>query len=96
MHEIVSTLLEETKRNGGKIPYEFISELAEMSAPSHFHLTPNMRVCVLRLPTGHEVIGVAQVLDSANDVESIGKEVAFENAKNELWKLCGTIVLALK
>ena len=79
--------------NGGKLPISFINEEVDNATVIHTQLTPNMRVCVIRLESGHEVIGVAQVLDAANDVETIGQEVAFTNAKNELWKVFGAIAL---
>lgn len=80
--------------NNGKLPAAFIDKQVEAGTTTYTHLTPNMRVCVIRLQSGHEVIGVAQVLDSNNDVEEIGNSVAFTNAKNELWKVFGAIALA--
>lgn len=44
---------------------------------------------------GHEVLGLAQVLDSANDVEEIGNAVALANAKNSLWPVIGSIAKVL-
>ena len=78
-------------RNENKLTPQFIDEIAYLSKAVHSHPTENTRICVLILPTGHELVGVAQVLDVANDVESIGQSVAFGNAKEQLWKLCGTI-----
>ena len=80
--------------NGGRLPYSFIQEQVAKATVTYTHLTPNMRVCVIRLVSGHEVIGVAQVLDASNDVEKIGNEVALTNATNELWKVFGAIALA--
>lgn len=80
--------------NEGKLPVSFINNQLELATITYTQLTPNMRVCVIHLQSGHEVIGVAQVLDAANDVEAIGNEVAFTNAKNELWKVFGAIALS--
>ena len=80
--------------NGGKLPFSFIEAQVEAGTVTYTRLTPNMRVCVIRLESGHEVIGVAQVLDAANDVEEIGNSVALQNAPNELWKVFGAIALA--
>jgi len=80
--------------NNGKLSYKFIVDEVANGTTTYTQLTPNMRVCVIRLQSGHEVIGVAQVLDAANDVESIGNEVALTNATNELWKVFGAIALA--
>ena len=82
--------------NGGKIPFSFIRGLVEHDDTKIVHVqpTPNTRVCVIVLPTGHNLVGYAQVLDSANDDELIGQEVALTNATNEMWAMLGAIALA--
>lgn len=84
-------IIEELSSNFNKISPTFINSIVSQSTTQYFQLTPNMRVCVITLPTGHEVLGKAQVLDVANDVEEIGNKVALTNATNELWALVGTI-----
>lgn len=83
--------------NGGKIPLSFIE--AHLNSPetkvTHAKVTPNTRVCVITLKTGHELVGYAQVLDAANDVALIGKEVAYNNAKEEIWRVFGSIAKVL-
>ena len=91
---LYDTVARAIANNGGKLPYEFIKEQVAKAAVTYTQLTPNMRVCLIRLTSGHEVIGVAQVLDAANDVEEIGNSVALQNATNELWKVFGAIALA--
>ena len=82
--------------NGGKIPYSFIEEeVANRASVDFTHLTKNMRVCVIRLESGHEVLGKAQVIDAANDDQKIGEEVAFNNAVEEFWAVFGSIALTL-
>ncbi len=85
-------LKKELDGNNGKIPFSFVQHMADIGETKFVQLTPNMRVCVITLTTGHEVIGVAQVLDAKNDVEEIGNSVAYENAVNELWKLEGYLL----
>lgn len=77
--------------NGGKISYDFIVNLAENSKKIYLKPTDNMRLCILKLYSGHEVLGMAQVLDSKNDVEAIGNKVAYDRAVDELWSVCGAI-----
>ena len=84
-------IIEELSSNFNKISSTFINSIVSQSTIQYFQLTPNMRVCVIILPTGHEVLGKAQVLDVANDVEEIGNKVALTNATIELWALVGTI-----
>ena len=90
---MVERLREELKINKGKISFDFIQrEVAEHTEDVwYFHLTANMRACVIKLKSGHEVLGMAQVLDSKNDVEEIGNKVAFDNAVNKLWEVYGSI-----
>ena len=87
IHDIVSEL----EANNGKLSYPFIQSVADSATRAFLQPTPNMRLCILTLPTGHEVLGKAQVLDSANDVAELGNKVAYDNAVNELWAVCGTI-----
>ena len=84
-------IIDELEMNSNKISPTFINNIVAQSNVQYFHLTPNMRVCVITLPTGHEVLGKAQVLDTANDVETIGNSVALTNATNEIWTLVGSI-----
>jgi len=91
VYTLIASIENELKTNNNKISPNFIDNLLDTSEVTHYHLTGNRRVCVITLPTGHEVLGKAQVLDFTNDIESIGKTVALNNAKNELWSLVGTI-----
>lgn len=99
MSAIGNTFIEniqaELVKNANKISKLFIDSLVESSNITYHQLTPNMRVCVIQLPTGHEVLGKAQVLDSKNDVEELGNAVALQNAVNELWFLVGSIAKAV-
>lgn len=90
-YNFVESIHTELATNTNKISPTFIKSLVTQSVVTYNQLTGNMRVCTITLPTGHEVIGIAQVLDSSNDIESIGNQVALTNATNELWKLVGTI-----
>ena len=89
--DFTSAIQAELQANNGKLSYLFIKSVADSATLLYLHPTPNMRLCILTLPTGHEVLGKAQVLDSANDVEELGNKVAYDNAVNELWAVCGTI-----
>lgn len=79
------------KDNSGKITLEFIENEIETEKVKFFKLTANTRVCVIKTKGGHEVVGIAQVLDSINDVEEIGNEVAYKNAVDNLWNVYGSI-----
>ena len=79
----------------GKISFNFIANLAENAEVIYLHPTANMRLCILKLYSGHEVLGMAQVLDSKNDAEELGNKVAYDRAVNELWGVVGTIARAI-
>ena len=92
---LVQSLQQELTKTGNRITPAFIDSVLQASTITYHQLTPNMRVCVIKTPTGHEVLGLAQVLDSANDVEEIGNAVALANAKNNLWPVVGSIAKVL-
>ena len=96
MSKLSDDIQAELSRNNGKLSVDFINLQAERATTTYLHPTPNMRLCIIHLPeTGHEVLGVAQVLDVANDVEAIGNNVAYDRAVNELWSVFGNIAKAL-
>ena len=91
MTKLVAQLKKEMQQNMGKISPEFIERQSNKAKVSHAKITPNTRVCVITLESGHDLVGFAQVLDSKNDVELKGQEVAYDNAKKEAWSTIGSI-----
>ena len=89
--DFLNKIKSKIESNNGKLSFPFIMSVAESAQVTHIQPTPNMRLCILTLPSGHEVLGKAQVLDSVNDVKEIGEKVAYDNAVNELWSVCGSI-----
>ena len=85
------SIIDELAGNSNKISPAFINNTVAQSSIQYLKPTPNMRLCIITLPTGHEVLGKAQVLDASNDVEQIGNNVALTNATNEIWALVGSI-----
>lgn len=84
-------IIDELEANSNKISSTFIDNIVAKSTVQYLHPTPNMRLCIITLPTGHEVLGKAQVLDADNDDESKGNSVALSDAKIEIWTLVGSI-----
>jgi hypothetical protein len=91
--EFIKQLKGAMEANGGKIPFSFIEQHLNHrdTKVTHAQLTPNTRVCVITLTTGHDLVGYAQVLDADNDDALIGQQVAYENAKEEIWRVFGSI-----
>lgn len=85
------SIIDELAENSNKISSLFINNIVAQSSIQYLKPTPNMRLCIITLPTGHEVLGKAQVLDALNDVEQLGNNVALTNATNEIWALVGSI-----
>lgn len=90
-NSFTKAIFNELVDNNNKLSKSFIDSVAATASINYLQPTPNMRLCVLTLSSGHEVLGKAQVLDAANDNEELGNQVAYNNAVNELWALCGTI-----
>lgn len=97
MSGFIDELKNDLKKNSGKISQSFVEKYLNDSDTkvTHTQVTPNTRVCVITLCTGHDLVGYAQVLDAKNDVELIGQEVAYDNAKEEVWKAFGSIAKVL-
>ena len=87
----------ELLEHGGKISPDFIQNLLNHPETKvlHSELMSSTRVCVIVLPTGHNAVGVAQVLDPNNDVESIGQSVAYKNAAGDVWSIVGNVAKGL-
>lgn len=90
--ENIRELLSETD---GKLTPEYIDSLVAMADVIYLNPTPNTRICIITLASGHEVVGVAQVLDSKNDVPEIGNQIAYKNAVDQLWPAIGSIAKAI-
>ncbi len=97
MKPFARELFSELLGNNGKISPRFVDEMLNdpQTGITHAKVTPNTRVCVITLTTGHELVGYAQVLDEKNDVELIGQEVAYNNAKEQIWSVLGSIAKIL-
>jgi len=95
--DIIKNLIEELKNNNGKISQDFTTKVLnhEKTIVTHQQLTPNTRVCVITLASGHDLVGFSQVLDSKNDIAEIGMKIAEERASNEIWGVLGSIAKAV-
>jgi len=97
MQTLIDRLNIELENNSNKISPAFIE--AELNSPNttvtHGRVGDSCRVCVITLPAGHKLVGYALVLDPANDIELLGQEVAYDNAKEKIWEAYGSIAKAL-
>ncbi len=95
MDKLARRLKKALDANDGKIPVEFLQEKIKHTKITHHQMTPNTRVCVITTLSGHDVVGYAQVLDSKNDVEEIGQQIAYQRAADEPWSVFGSIAKVL-
>jgi hypothetical protein len=60
-------------------------------ADIYFHIVPNTTctICALTLKNGFVVIGHSAAASKENFDRDIGKNIAFENARKEIWPLVG-------
>jgi hypothetical protein len=72
-------------------PQDIEDNIAHVEYVTHVsHGGQVMRWCVITTKSGYAVTGRPSVaVCPENDDEDIGKHIAFENAKNELWPLMG-------
>lgn len=89
--DIIENVKEALAENNNKLSVEYINSVIACSDILYLNPTPTMRLCIITLPSGHEVLGKAQVLDPTNDVEAIGNQVAYTNAVSEVWMTLGNI-----
>ena len=91
---LITKIKDDLKRNNNKISVGLIEMLSKNSEKTFF-MTKNTVICVMRLESGNEIVSYAQVLDENNFDENIGKKVAENKCKDELWKLVGNIAKAI-
>ena len=82
-------------QNGGKLSYEFTRDILSEATATHHQMTPNTRVCVITLESGHDLVGFAQVLNAENDIREMGEEIAYNRAAEKIWEVLGAIAKAL-
>jgi len=87
----------ELKRNNNKLSKDFIDTVLfnKNTKIHHAKVGFSTRVCVITLPSGHELVGYAQVIDTKNDNELLGQEAAYNKAKEQIWTILGTIAKTL-
>lgn len=94
--EFLDRIKQNMSENDGKLSFQFMESLVEEGEVQYLKPTPSMRLCIITLASGHEVLGKAQILDPKNDVEKIGNGIAFDRAMDELWVTIGSIAKALQ
>lgn len=81
----------EIKAKGKTAPRLTPSQIDAQIVGQYFHVVPNtsMTICVLTLRNGFRVTGESASASVENFDETIGKKLAFEQARNKIWALEG-------
>lgn len=66
-------------------------DLDKCIAHEYYHVPPatTLTLCVLTLRNGYTVVGHAACAAHANFDSDIGRRIAFEHARNQIWPLLG-------
>lgn len=68
-------------------------QLEELVVKAEYHrLTQCLTVCVLTLKNGFELLGQSACVDPNNYDRTIGEQVAYQDAFEQLWKLEGYLL----
>jgi hypothetical protein len=54
-----------------------------------YFIDDTLVICVITMPNGHKVLGHSRPVSDANFRVSIGQEIAFKNAREEIWQFAG-------
>lgn len=73
-------------KNGPRVTPQTLTDAIKHA---EYFRSDTLTVCVLTLWNGFKVIGESACADPANFDEQLGKEIAFEKAKNQIWALEG-------
>lgn len=76
---------------GGSAPRVCSVDIDAAIKSADYHVFPGttVTVCCLTLDNGFTTIGHSACVDPANFDESIGREIAFKNAREQIWPLLG-------
>ena len=90
---LIEMIKESLESNGNRLKPEFIEGL--IVDVKHTKLSETSRVCLLQCVGGLEIIGKAQVLDTKNNDDLKGQEVAYKDALSNLYQDIGSISKAI-
>ena len=66
---------------------------AKITTASYFQIPGStVTICQLTLQNGFGVIGQAACVNPANFDEQVGKTIAYQNARDQIWKLEGYLL----
>lgn len=75
---------------GNKVTQEEVKNAIEFV--TYHKIGYKFTVCHIQLKNGYEVIGSSACVDKNNYDFKIGSDIAFNNAKDEVWKHMGSIL----
>jgi len=84
-------MTQEKKLNAPRLTHKLIDDTI---VGEYYHIVPNttLTLCVLTLVNGFTVTGESAAVSIANFNKEIGRKVARENARDQIWKLEGYLL----
>jgi hypothetical protein len=82
------------QQSGATAPRLTPSDITEAITSAAYYVFPGttLTVCCLTLKNGFNVIGESAAASPENFKEEIGKQIAYENARNKIWALEGYLL----
>lgn len=74
-----------------RVTPQMVEETIDHSISPQYHVFPQttVTVCCLSLRNGFTVVGESACASPENFNEALGREIAYDNAKQQIWKLEG-------
>ena len=74
-----------------RVTPQVVDEAIDRTISPQYHVFPQttVTVCCLSLKNGFTVVGESACASPENFNEELGREIAFDNAKQQIWKLEG-------
>ena len=89
-----NTIEQELQSKGLNAPRLSPDHISNVITKADYHVFPDTTttVCCLTLTNGFTVVGESASASTANFDKSIGKTIAYENARNKIWALEGYLL----
>ncbi len=84
MNNILNIIKKELDANNGILSQAFIQDTAAEAECSFVGLGENTTICILRLKSKHEIVGVSQSIRDGENRSNIAKEMAYRNATDQI------------
>lgn len=94
MNEIINSIEKEIQEKGLTAPRLTPSDIDSVIVKEDYYIFPDttLTVCCLTLKNGYTVLGKSACVDSRNFDVEIGRKIAKDDAKSNIWQLEGYLL----